>query len=86
MYLFFVDDDVTGGIPPVVFRLESLNRLTLDYNAITMVPPAINNLRNLEYLSLNHNPLLENLPGSLGHLPNIRRKLCYSANKISKTK
>ena len=40
-----------------------------------MVPQAINNLQNLEYLSLNHNPLLESLPGSLGHLPNIRSKV-----------
>lgn len=68
------DDELTGGIPPVIFKLKSLEELDLKYNAITMVPQAINNLQNLKVLNLSHNPLLESLPGSLGHLPNIQRK------------
>lgn len=66
------DDEVTGGIPDVIFKLKSLQVLHLNNNAITMVPPAINNLQNLKELSLSHNPLLESLPGLLGHLPNIK--------------
>ncbi|KAL4230338.1 hypothetical protein ACF0H5_010721 [Mactra antiquata] len=68
-----INDDTFGGIPPVVFLLKSLEELNLEYNAITMVPSAINNLQNLKVLNLGHNPLLESLPGSLGHLPNIQQ-------------
>jgi len=58
----------------VIFTLKSLTVLHLDNNAITNVPASINNLQNLKELSLSHNPLLESLPGSLGHLPNIKGK------------
>ena len=75
LYVLFLDDEVTGGIPPVVFNLKSLVELHLEYNAITMIPQAINNLQNLKLLGLSHNPLLESLPGSLGHLPNIQSML-----------
>ena len=58
----------------MIFSMWSLNELHLDYQGITMVPQSINNLQNLNTLSLGHNPLLESLPGSLGHLPNIKGK------------
>lgn len=74
LLIYTIDDEVTGGIPPVIFSLKSLVELHLEFNAITMVPQAINNLQNLKVLNLNHNPLLESLPGSLGHLPNISSK------------
>ncbi|XP_052813517.1 uncharacterized protein LOC128240741 isoform X2 [Mya arenaria] len=66
-----INDEVCGGIPPVIFNMKNLRELYLNFNAINMVPAAINNLQNLITLSLSDNPLLESLPGLLGHLPNI---------------
>ncbi|KAK3588393.1 hypothetical protein CHS0354_028970 [Potamilus streckersoni] len=67
-----INDAVTGGLPPVLFELKSLKKLELEFQAITMVPASINHLQNLQDLSLKHNPLLEQLPGTLGLLPNIQ--------------
>ncbi|KAL3880394.1 hypothetical protein ACJMK2_032638 [Sinanodonta woodiana] len=67
-----INDEVNGGLPPVLFELKSLKKLGLEFQAITMIPASINLLQNLQDLSLKHNPLLEQLPGTLGLLPNIQ--------------
>ncbi|XP_059158979.1 uncharacterized protein LOC131942991 [Physella acuta] len=61
-----------GGIPPVIFLLSGLETLHLDFQAITIVPVHMCRLQNLKALSISHNPLLESLPGSLGHLPSLK--------------
>ncbi|XP_076445934.1 uncharacterized protein LOC143283637 [Babylonia areolata] len=68
-----INDEEYGGIPPVVFTLSSLEELKLDFQAITAVPVHMCRLQSLAYLSLAHNPLLESLPGSLGHLPSLKQ-------------
>ncbi|PVD34730.1 hypothetical protein C0Q70_06007 [Pomacea canaliculata] len=67
-----INDTEFGGIPPVIFTLSSLEELYLDYQAITTVPVHLCRLQNLAVLSLAYNPLLESLPGSLGHLPSLK--------------
>ncbi|KAK7485956.1 hypothetical protein BaRGS_00022822 [Batillaria attramentaria] len=67
-----ISDDEYGGIPPVIFTLLALEELYLDYQAVTTVPVHMCRLQNLSFLSLAHNPLLESLPGSLGHLPSLK--------------
>lgn len=70
--ILLADDTEFGGIPPVIFTLSSLEELYLDYQAITTVPVHLCRLQNLAVLSLAYNPLLESLPGSLGHLPSLK--------------
>ena len=72
--MYLSDDEEYGGIPPVIFLLTSLEELYLDHQAIVAVPAHMCRLVNLCTLCLAHNPLLESLPGSLGHLPNIRSR------------
>ncbi|CAL1535024.1 unnamed protein product, partial [Lymnaea stagnalis] len=61
-----------GGIPPVIFLLSGLETLHLDFQAITTVPVHMCRLQNLKILSISNNPLLEGLPGALGHLPSLK--------------
>ncbi|XP_035824903.1 probable serine/threonine-protein kinase pats1 [Aplysia californica] len=67
-----ITDTEYGGIPPVIFLLTSLETLHLDFQAITAVPVHMCRLQNLKLLSVCNNPLLESLPGSLGHLPSLK--------------
>ncbi|CAG5122482.1 unnamed protein product, partial [Candidula unifasciata] len=67
-----------GGIPPVIFLLNGLETLHLDFQAITSVPVHICRLQNLKVLSISNNPLLESLPGTLGHLPNLKSVRLFS--------
>ncbi|KAL8604081.1 hypothetical protein ACOMHN_024906 [Nucella lapillus] len=68
-----INDEEYGGIPPVVFTLAALEELRMDFQAVTAVPQHMCRLQSLAYLSLAHNPLLESLPGSLGHLPSLKK-------------
>ncbi|KAK0062250.1 hypothetical protein Bpfe_008351, partial [Biomphalaria pfeifferi] len=61
-----------GGIPPVIFLLTGLEELNMDFQAITAVPVHMCRLQNLKTLSISNNPLLESLPGALGHLPSLK--------------
>ena len=56
----------------MIFTLSALEELYLDFQAVTAVPLRMCHLQNLAILSLAHNPLLESLPGSLGHLPSLK--------------
>ncbi|XP_070196653.1 uncharacterized protein [Littorina saxatilis] len=67
-----INDEEFGGIPPVIFTLAALEELHLDHQAVTAVPLHMCRLQNLAVLSLANNPLLESLPGSLGHLPSLK--------------
>uniref|UniRef100_A0A2C9LJS2 Roc domain-containing protein n=1 Tax=Biomphalaria glabrata TaxID=6526 RepID=A0A2C9LJS2_BIOGL len=44
----------------------------MDFQAITAVPVHMCRLQNLKTLSISNNPLLESLPGALGHLPSLK--------------
>ncbi|XP_055958804.1 probable serine/threonine-protein kinase pats1 [Patella vulgata] len=67
-----INNEEYGGIPPCVFLLMSLEHLSLKNQAITAVPVHMCRLTNLANLDLASDPLLESLPGALGHLPNIK--------------
>ncbi|XP_048249171.1 uncharacterized protein LOC124124359 [Haliotis rufescens] len=68
-----ITDEEFGGIPPAVFQLHTLETLVLNFTAITQVPMHMCRLVKLQNLDLNNNPLMESLPGSLGHMPNLAR-------------
>jgi Leucine-rich repeat (LRR) protein len=69
-------------ISPNIGKLEKLEELYLDDNALEELPEEIGQLQNLRVLSLRNNRLLT-LPESLGRLPNLR-KLYLASNQLQK--
>jgi hypothetical protein len=58
-----------SGFPSVIFYLENLAELTLEYQGIKNVPDAIKNLKNLTIFNLNYCIELETLSAQVGFLP-----------------
>ncbi|XP_076085942.1 uncharacterized protein LOC143056672 isoform X1 [Mytilus galloprovincialis] len=57
------------AVPPVIWKLKSLQSLSLRYHAFTLVPDHVKELLQLESLDISHNPDIEKLSGELGGLP-----------------
>ncbi|CAF3553209.1 unnamed protein product [Rotaria sordida] len=58
-----------SGIPSVIFYLENLTELSMEYQGIKVVPDAIKNLKSLVIFNLNYCIELETLSAEVGFLP-----------------
>jgi Leucine-rich repeat (LRR) protein len=52
--IVLTDDKDFGVIPPVIFKLKSLQKLDLSFSAITVIPDGIKTLLKLQTLNLEH--------------------------------
>ncbi|XP_021339283.1 uncharacterized protein LOC110440494 isoform X2 [Mizuhopecten yessoensis] len=68
----------TGGVPGVICKLTSLERLELSFHGLKQVPDEIKNLKALTSLDVSNNPYLESISSSVGELPmkEINLKYC----------
>ena len=74
VFIALTDDKDFGVIPPVIFKLKSLQKLDLSFSAITVIPDKIKTLLKLHTLNLEHCPVLTSVSGHVGLLPNLRSK------------
>lgn len=75
----------SGGVPPVIFQMKSLQELYLDNQGIQSVPADIENLSNLRVLSLTRCLVLQSIAAATGLLPNIKSKYIVYHCKIIAT-
>lgn len=68
------DDEDFGVMPPVIFKLKSLQKLDVSFSAITVIPDGIKTLLKLHTLNLEQCPVLTSVSGQVGLLPNLRSK------------
>lgn len=73
-------DDLDGGIPMEIFKLQQLEVLELQYQAIRFVPSDIGKLKNLQNLSLD-NCILLGMYLKL-HTDEYSSLKCYSKKKL----
>lgn len=73
----------SGGVPPVIFQLKSLQELYLDNQGIQSIPADIENLSNLRVLSLTRCLVLQSIAAATGLLPNIKSKYIVYHCKIT---
>jgi len=70
--LFLGENGMTGYIPPELGTLQSVQRVTLQYNSIDgTIPSEIGNLSTLQELNLRNNNLSGELPESIGNLSSL---------------
>jgi len=74
VFIVLTDDKDFGVMPPVIFKLKSLQKLDLSFSAITVIPDGIKTLLKLHTLNLEHCPVLTSVSGHVGLLPNLRSK------------
>ena len=78
----FYCESYVQKLPPSIYCLSKLERLTLNCTAITELDEKTGNLHNLKQIMLGNN-MLETLPESIFSLPNLK-KLDISTNNFSK--
>lgn len=66
-YIALVNNRVTGGLPPEIGNLSSLQQLVLPFNSLSSLPAEIGNLGSLQSLSLSNNQL-SSLPAEIVNL------------------
>ncbi|XP_060069823.1 uncharacterized protein LOC132549872, partial [Ylistrum balloti] len=68
----------TGGVPGVIFKLTSLERLELSFHGLKQIPDEIEDLKALTSLDVSNNPYLESISSRVGELPmkEINLKYC----------
>ncbi|XP_069118078.1 uncharacterized protein [Argopecten irradians] len=73
-----LDFTATGGVPRVIFKLTSLERLELSFHGLKQIPDDMKELKSLTSLDVSNNPYLESLSSSVGELPmkEINLKYC----------
>nr|XP_022323918.1 uncharacterized protein LOC111124909 isoform X4 [Crassostrea virginica] len=72
----------SGGVPPVIFQLKSLQELYLDNQGIQSIPADIENLSNLRVLSLTRCLMLQSIAAATGLLPNIKNMNLHSCPSL----
>ena len=71
-HLALRDNNLSGGLPSQLGKLESLQVLSLDRNSISgSLPSELGNLSNLTRLAMNRNSLSGAIPSQLGSLSNL---------------
>jgi len=68
-------------LPPEIYQLTQLKRISLRQNALSWIPPEIGKLVNLEYLDLSFNEI-EEIPTQLSELVKLQ-ELYLNHNSIS---
>ena len=59
---------LTGGVPPVIGKLQCATSIDFSDNDLTSLPSELGNLFSLEELRLKDNPKLKKIPGILGRM------------------
>mmetsp|Transcript_3229 Transcript_3229/g.12039 ORF Transcript_3229/g.12039 Transcript_3229/m.12039 type:complete len:658 (-) Transcript_3229:293-2266(-) len=59
---------LTGGVPPVIGKLQCATSIDFSGNDLTSLPSELGNLFSLEELRLKDNPKLKKIPGILGRM------------------
>ncbi|KAH3741006.1 hypothetical protein DPMN_047724, partial [Dreissena polymorpha] len=72
----------SSGFPPMIFHLQGLKTLILQYHGISAVPDQVKDLTQLTELDLSENPQLKTLSAELGALPlkQLQLKNCPAMN------
>ena len=79
----WVDNKLSGAIPPELGELTNLEHLYLDSNELSgAIPPELGELTNLEHLYLDSNELSGAIPPELGELTNLEH-LYLDSNELS---
>ena len=82
-YLDLSFNQLSGGIPPELGKLDGLKSLDLSGNQLNgEIPPELGNLANLQSLKLSGNQLNGEIPPELGNLANLEQ-MHLLANRLS---